>query len=394
LIKPTRFPALDGLRGLSVLGVLANHLGLQTPPESIALYPLYWFSEAGWIGVDVFFVLSGFLITGILMTNREAPNYFGAFYAHRALRILPLYYGLLFTIFVVSPLVNPAIGSFAGQSRSYWLFYSNAWILRDLGLLSIYWIPVLSPTWSLAVEEQFYIAWSLAVRFLPVRRLVTIAVLIIPLGMALRCALLEWSTWNVPQYLSRISFFTLTHLDGLCVGVLLSIAVRYNRTDIAIRFARLWWLFIAGASTIFIADHALAPKIPNSSGPIMLRVGLTVVALAAGSVVAHGLLIDGWVRKLFDGKAISRIGVYSYCIYLFHLPIAATLLWLFPSAKSTFGPVGLFAAETSLTIAFAAASFRFFESPIRSRKNRYPYWDAAEPSIPERGMEMTTLPSK
>ena len=234
-----RYPALDGIRGLSVLGVLANHLGLQTIPESWGLYPIYWFSKVGWIGVDLFFVLSGFLITSILLSQRMSSRYFLNFYAHRSLRILPLYYALLFVVFYIAPSLDPAIGSFEGQTKSYWLFYSNAWLLRDLGLLSIYWIPVLSPTWSLAVEEQFYIAWSLAVWSLSVKTLARIVLFIIPAGIALRCILLQWSQWNIPGYLSRIFFFTLTHLDGLCVGILLCLAIVTSRTGIAIGFGRL-----------------------------------------------------------------------------------------------------------------------------------------------------------
>ena len=105
----------------------------------------------------------------------------------------------------------------------------------------------------------------------------------------------------------------------------------------------------------------------------MLRIGLTVVALASGSIVAHCLLIDGWARWVFNGHVISRIGRYSYSMYLFHLPIASALLWLFPNLKYQLDPTVLFVFEVASTIFFAALSFRFIERPILSLKKYFTY---------------------
>jgi peptidoglycan/LPS O-acetylase OafA/YrhL len=108
-----RFPALDdGLRGLAIIGVLFNHLGpLSIPDGSPWLTPLVWSSKFGWTGVDLFFVLSGFLITGILFRHRKASNYFAAFYTHRALRIFLLYFLLLLIFTVIVPSAPAAIAA-------------------------------------------------------------------------------------------------------------------------------------------------------------------------------------------------------------------------------------------------------------------------------------------
>jgi peptidoglycan/LPS O-acetylase OafA/YrhL len=116
-----RFHALDGLRGLAAIGVLFNHLGPTT--GDWWLVPVVWFGAVGWVGVDLFFVLSGFLITGILIDNKSATNYFRAFYTHRALRILPVYVLLLLIWTIIIPWLAPEYlksVSAPGSSISAW----------------------------------------------------------------------------------------------------------------------------------------------------------------------------------------------------------------------------------------------------------------------------------
>src|SRR6267378_3336101 len=154
--------ALDGLRGIAILLVVACHFvsNLHISAAGPA-WVLVAIAHAGWAGVDLFFVLSGFLITGILVDARGSSSYFKAFYARRALRILPAYYGFLFAIFIVLPLLNLGAGDnymLARQHQGwYWLHLTNI-------MMAIGEIPGRGPYpntlfWSLAVEEQFYFIW-------------------------------------------------------------------------------------------------------------------------------------------------------------------------------------------------------------------------------------------
>ncbi len=151
-----RFPALDGLRGFAAMMVFLTHFGPSPTDHGVSrwLMPLAWVDGLGWAGVDLFFVLSGFLITGILSEHRTSRNYFGTFYAHRALRIFPLYFLLLGIILVALPRCFPGYyGPFTapGYAWPYWVFAAN---LPWVGML---YSRVLSVTWTLSVEEQFYI---------------------------------------------------------------------------------------------------------------------------------------------------------------------------------------------------------------------------------------------
>src|SRR5438132_3075751 len=154
--------ALDGLRGIAILLVVFSHFvsNLRLTANGIAYVPIA-LAHAGWAGVDLFFVLSGFLITGILVDARGSPSYFKAFYARRALRILPAYYGFLFVIFVILPLLNLGAGAnymLARQHQAwYWLHLTNV-------MMAVGEIPGRGPYpntlfWSLAVEDQFYFIW-------------------------------------------------------------------------------------------------------------------------------------------------------------------------------------------------------------------------------------------
>ena len=155
-------PALDGVRGLAILAVLAHQLCLDGYPMNSTVKHLLLPFEAGWIGVQLFFVLSGFLITGVLLETRHAQNYWSSFFMRRSLRIFPLYYVLLLVTFVVVPrLVDVSAATLAehGNAAWYWLYASNWMVLGPVKE-----VETLGHCWSLAVEEQFYLLWPFVVR--------------------------------------------------------------------------------------------------------------------------------------------------------------------------------------------------------------------------------------
>jgi peptidoglycan/LPS O-acetylase OafA/YrhL len=218
-----RSAELDGLRGVAILLVMANNF-YDGPASGGLEYALHHLAKSGWIGVDLFFVLSGFLITGILCDTRGSPNYFRNFYARRVLRIFPLYYGflLVWTVLLARAPGFASAERYGWQANQwwYWLYLANI----HLGLAS-------GPTpgeptvfWSLAVEEQWYLLWPLAVAILARARLASVC-----LGLMATAALLRVA-WHAaaPPIGSPDSLYFLTpaRMDALATGALLAVLAR------------------------------------------------------------------------------------------------------------------------------------------------------------------------
>src|SRR5215468_1062806 len=199
-----RLPQLDGIRGIAILVVILHNESVKYP----FLYLDRLFTN-GWMGVDLFFVLSGFLITGILLDTKQSNGYFKNFYARRCLRIWPLYYSSIFLMFVIIPFLRPSDGHAIFQRSGPWWafpFYLQNFLIPDpagaAGLLGV--------TWSLAIEEQFYLIWAIFVRFFSPRLLSRIAVCTICISPVLRLFL---ASYGVNLYSN-----TFSRLDGLMAG--------------------------------------------------------------------------------------------------------------------------------------------------------------------------------
>src|SRR6185312_12498830 len=150
-----RIPQLDGLRAIAISMVLVSHFWTY-PANTTALNRLF---SSGWLGVDLFFVLSGYLITSILLRTRDSATYFRTFYMRRILRIFPPYYLLLLIVLVLLPLARPLGGELAAEQWTFWLFLGNFFLAHGWQMLRI------DLTWSLAIEEQFYLVWPALVRY-------------------------------------------------------------------------------------------------------------------------------------------------------------------------------------------------------------------------------------
>src|SRR5436190_1183897 len=208
----TRLPQLDAIRGVAILMVIFHN---QTPKyPSLHLQRIF---ANGWMGVDLFFVLSGFLITGILIDAPHSADYFGNFYARRCLRIWPLYYALLLFMFVVIPRVQPASAVDLFERSSPWWSYP-LFLQNFLVRIPTNAAGPLAVTWSLAIEEQFYLVWPWVVRYSSLAQLRRLALLVIGLSPALRLAL---SAYGVNLYTN-----VFCRLDGLMAGALLALVVR------------------------------------------------------------------------------------------------------------------------------------------------------------------------
>jgi peptidoglycan/LPS O-acetylase OafA/YrhL len=309
-------PVLDGIRGLAILLVMLHH---QTviDPQSTGEKVFVRIFESGWIGVDLFFVLSGFLITGILYDSVETKRYFRNFYGRRILRIFPLYYLIVFFSLVVLPhFDHPKAANFGrigGSELWYWLFLSN---------FSIAWHQsfrhaILDISWSLAIEEQFYLLWPLLVLWLSRLALMRLSVLLVVLSLAVRVAMAIADVGPLAIYVS-----TYCRLDGLATGAFIALLMRGETSRGSLRRITV----AIGVPTGLIVVLLCCWKNNNQwLGFGMHTFGFSLLALAFGSLLMRTLLAPpgSFLCLLFSNRLLQSMGKYSYALYLFHVPIRA-----------------------------------------------------------------------
>ena len=312
---PERVAALDGVRGLAILLVVVMHctfFGYLLPsPEPLGPdHPVVRVTLLGWCGVDIFFVLSGFLITGILLRSKEQRHYFRDFYARRALRIFPLYYAVIVLLLFV--LDRPAATT--SERVSYLLYYQN---LRLATVGEVHGDIARIVTWSLAIEEQFYLVWPAIVLVASRRTLAAICALAIALSIALRFFVLAGGLDNLvgPHLRIGAHFFTLCRMDALAAGACLAL----------VPLPPPWFGRLAaglGAASLPVIAFASGGSLPETMG--MQRWGLIAALLLAVGVLVLARGSDV-VARLFTNRALRSLGKYSYCIYLTHLLVIETI---------------------------------------------------------------------
>jgi peptidoglycan/LPS O-acetylase OafA/YrhL len=331
---------LDAVRGLAVLLVLMHNTDV---------YPslhLGFIANNGWMGVDLFFVLSGFLITGILLDSKKSEGYFKNFYARRCLRIWPLYYAALLFMFVLVPLLRPSETHtiFEARSAPWWsyLFFVQNFLVpipsAATGLLGV--------TWSLAVEEQFYLVWPLIVRFFDASQLRKIAITVACISPVLR---FYASVHGVNIYSN-----TLCRLDGLMFGVLLALLVR-SRSFVPSRLLTPAWIgLIIAAPLALVIDRFHARWIVFS-----------LVAFASVSFLYLALFSkQRWLQWILTNRFLIYTGTLSYGIYLLQkIPLDAVKSLHFDQHQPMALPI-----TAAATYALAALSWNFLEKPFLKLK--------------------------
>lgn len=373
-LSPSRIPELDGLRGLAILMVVVYHYvgtGPSGPPGSMVT-SVRRFCGLGWSGVDLFFVLSGFLIGGILLDARDSPHYFRTFYLRRVHRILPIYY-----VFVVAfaaaaffsnghmppPLVlSPLAPRFLPV---YLLFLQN--IFPQLG--TIFTHQWLAPLWSLAVEEQFYLVVPLLIRYLPRRLLVWVLILAMGGAPATRYVLLHLG------HPGAMYAWTLSRADALSIGVLAAMLWRspglldWLRAHFAhVRIA----LAVLFSMTLYFAFlHA------DMETMIMALVGFSCLALFYSSLLLTVLLKPaGVLARCMRHRGLQEFGTISYCMYLIHTPINPLVHW---TARHAWAGVRTLPEILVTILSFLTTwgvcriSWRFLEKPLIRRGREYSY---------------------
>jgi len=336
---PKILPELDGLRGLAVLGVLVYHCHPRLEGTFVH-YPALW----GWAGVNLFFVLSGFLITSILLDSRQKPRYFHNFYGRRALRIWPVYLLVLAVCYANAPwFIGPSVTD--AVKAAPWLAY----LLFVQNLFHLTLPPSIGPTWSLAIEQQYYLLWAPLVRWL--RKPWMLAVILLA---AVVCSPLLRHLNFV--WMRGLPTHTLIKLDGIALGSLVALGLytfALNR--------RIWfWLGVA----ICAAGMAAAFTIAGGTSMLdtALALGFTGAVLAAIASTGARNPLSALLRR----GPLPFYGRISYGLYMIHIMIFI-YFGAFDARMNRYGIPGNLAVVAVRLIASTAAATALwygFESRI------------------------------
>jgi peptidoglycan/LPS O-acetylase OafA/YrhL len=370
----TRFPALDGIRALAVTLVFALHYGggihggrLMSLLNQVRL--------RGWIGVDIFFVLSGFLITGILYDTRSDSHFFRRFFARRAVRIFPVFYLTATVLLILTPFLHL---HWRWPHLSFLVYLGNIPAAFDPSLYGVLGSTaahkvVLEHLWSLCVEEQFYLVWPLLVWSIRDRiRLLWLASGLSVAALLLRTAIVVSGVsldggWLMKQLPFR--------MDALLIGGVLALLLRGPHADRWQRRCVLLFAIAGAASAIVLIFSS------SLESPWLLTVGLTVIAIASVGLIGSTLRSGSLGFRLFHFTPLRVLGRYSYGFYVFHLIFApawaAFAALLRQKTQGTLsGPAAgviAFVLNFAVTFAVAKLSYDLFESRFLRYKTRFEY---------------------
>ena len=373
-----RIPELDGLRGLAILLVLVFHYITQEGVQPAGSVPalLQRIVIMGWTGVDLFFVLSGFLIGGILMDVRNSPWYFKTFYCRRFFRIVPIYYLWILTYIAVVGLASGLLTRLSNSGirppldlgiAAHFLFLQNVVPITLFGIAGA-WFGHL---WSLAVEEQFYLVAPVVVRFTPERALRWILGAVIVCVPPLRISLL----YVVHMQASAVTTLVFSRADALAIGMLAAALTRGVTPLLSVErnTGKLHALLVA----LSLGVVALWFYAPQSSTIGMQSIGYTW--MAAFYVVILLLAVgnqQGWIAGVFRTRWLRELGIVSYCVYIIHIVVNvvlhAVVLHKAPRISTPKGAV-LTALAAFVTYALAKASWILFEAPLQRRGHAFKY---------------------
>lgn len=363
-----RVSEFDGLRGLAIALVLWHHLAEPALPPGRESW-LGWLragTNLSWCGVDLFFVLSGFFIGGILIERRESPRLASVFYLRRAVRILPLYYVTVGCLLALH--ATGAAGSF--QLFPGWVY---GFFLTNFALASAQtwdWLPF-SILWSLAVEEQFYLLAPWLVRLLPPARLPWFAAGVILFVWAARAGLLL----GYPHGHFAAHVLTPLRMDALALGVLVAWIVRNAaaRAFLAM-LARRWKL---GLTAGLAGLAMLTLQRPADGDATLCLYGYALLAVFFALLVAMVAAVrPPWLCRLLSCRPLAHLGRHSYFIYLWHTVIGVTVIrWLGGPhfLLNSYVALGIVTLAAVVTWGAAIMSWNFFEGPLVAWSHRFRY---------------------
>ena len=353
---PDHIPALDGLRGIAALLVLAVHTDMPLTRRPML--------KEGWVGVDLFFVLSGFLITRILLKSRNSPRYFTNFYARRVLRIWPVYFAIVLLVFAFE-----RFGRLQAHTTTWgWLVLATFTQNFYFGAYGWDSLPDwLGPTWSLGIEEQFYLVWPLLVRTCSLATLKKVCLAVIFITPFIRALVAYY--WHHDDGTLVLTF---CRLDTLCFGTLL--AIGFESGDL--RFSNWVQRLSLPAMALFIISEKFASQLICET----FLYSLLAIAFAGTLAVCLAPITarsNRFVIALFTFGPLRFVGRVSYCLYLVHemvfaiaashpaQRIASQVLGWHPSGWSQI------VVNWTLSLLVATLSWYLFESPILKLKRRF-----------------------
>lgn len=356
---------IDGLRGIAILMVLVHHFWPDTGP----LARLYNVAHLGWMGVDLFFVVSGFLIGGILLDTAGERHYFRNFYARRSLRIFPLYYAFLIVVFTLVPLVEGGSYSqtaFVAQSGSPWWYFLYFGNIREAfrGIEPPYY---LAPLWSLCIEEQFYVSFPWIVSRVSRANLKKLVLGLIIFAPVMRTAtLLLFPNKERMQYVA-----TFSRVDVIAYGVLLALLFRTEAIEKLRPYAgKLAVVGVVLMALVFPFGGWYRPSVFCRTAGYSLA-AVTFFAIVMWTVLHRNARAAAPLRF----APLTYLGKICYGLYLLHRPAESILL----KTLAHFGMVvnedaaWLVPVKIAMAIAVATASWYCFERPILRLKRRFEF---------------------
>lgn len=380
-MSSARIGVVDGLRGIAILAVLFFHIRLLgiSPGATVWEHVYVRTVSIGWAGVDLFFVLSGFLITGILLRSRDNPHYYRTFYVRRTLRIFPLYYVSLALFYWVAPAIlvlmhnyNAIRESIQPSSQIFaWLYLIN-W---RIAFFSFSAVPVfIHHFWSLSIEEQFYLAWPFVIRRVTNRSIVILCGALI-VG-ALACRVFFHVVLQMPEAAYVLTF---CRLDSLALGALVALAARDRHywSTVSRRAPLLAAVALGGLAVIMGVTREFA-DLDFWMGT--LGISLWDLFFASCLVVALGAQEGSLTYRVGSSRVLTFFGKYSYCLYVCHQPL---IICLARAGVNGDDLTGLFHSKILAVVAMngivligavliGLASWNLFEKHFLKLKERFP----------------------
>jgi peptidoglycan/LPS O-acetylase OafA/YrhL len=366
-------PTLDGVRGVAILWVVIHNFSVVDVPltDNLSGHAFAFVQASGWAAVTLFFALSGFLITGILLDSRNEENYYRNFYVRRTLRIFPLYYGVLFVAFVVLPVIGMVPVHVAEeQHHQIWLWtYTSNWVL-PFGNAD----KAFPHFWSLAVEEQFYLLWPFIVHRRSAR-----FVLQLCLGLAVAALVIRLGMLAFGAPAEALYTFSVTRMDAIALGGGAAAALR-------IPVLRAWLLahwrsMLALSGAVFLSCLVLLHGLPRTGarsqtvgyGLLAIAFSLLVVSLACADLVHDRSLMS----RLWRVRPLRVLARYSYGMYVFHVLLSEAIGKPFMRAQSAevlnsyLAHMAYLCTGVLMSLLCAMASYHLFEQKFLRFKPRF-----------------------